>query len=383
MKIPAVRPPELPALTGIRALAALWVLLFHSRLRTMEQIPSSIREFIGLGHAAVCFFFVLSGFILAYNYFPKYTSLNITPAQIKEFWVARVARIYPLYLLGFLLAAIAHYLLGGVNFYQNASQEVTSWVLRISGLHTWWPQLYMEGPNDPSWSLSCEFFFYACFPFLAIPILKLKDKHLVTAAVLACFLSLVGPVIMVANGTNTGSDLPDLGMFLSFNPVFRIPEFILGMILGRLVLQNQLPNFFTKHGSGIFIGLSIILFVLVNSGTPTPLLRYGITTPLFALMILAMVPQSGAVANFLSSKPLIALGKASYALYILHRPIMYGVEFAALRLFGSKPIWASLFSLALIFAASFAAFHFLEEPFQKIIRTWYKSRQKLAENQNQ
>ncbi len=383
MNIPTHRPPDLPALTGIRAIAAIWVLLFHSRLRTMEQIPGAIREFIGLGHAAVCFFFVLSGFILAYNYFPKYTSLRISSDQLREFWVARVARIYPLYIVGFLLAAIAGYLLVGKPFYQNTTIETTSWILRILGLHSWWPQLFMEGPNDPSWSLSCEFFFYACFPLLAIPILKLKDKALFPASIWAVILSLVGPVIMVANGITSGSKMPDLGMFLSFNPIFRIPEFVLGMILGRIVLQNQLPSLFSKYASALFIGLSIALFILVNSGVPTPLLRYGLTTPIFALMILAMVPQTGVVAKLLSIKPMVAMGKASYALYILHRPIMFGVEAAAIRLFGSKPIWVSLISLVLIFAASIAAFHWLEEPFQKKLRTWYKLRQKPENKQIQ
>jgi peptidoglycan/LPS O-acetylase OafA/YrhL len=62
---------ELKALTGLRGVAALWVLFFHSSFRGLPHMPGFVGSLIGSGYAAVSLFFVLSGFILTYNYLPR------------------------------------------------------------------------------------------------------------------------------------------------------------------------------------------------------------------------------------------------------------------------------------------------------------------------
>ena len=96
---------ELRSLTGVRAFAALWVLCFHSGISGLPHVPSPLAALINVGYSAVSLFFVLSGFILTYNYLPRGGSPTSRQA-FGTYAVARGARIYPVYLLAMALAAI-------------------------------------------------------------------------------------------------------------------------------------------------------------------------------------------------------------------------------------------------------------------------------------
>jgi peptidoglycan/LPS O-acetylase OafA/YrhL len=92
------RSNDLPALTSLRFFAALWVVFFHLSTRVAGTLPAAARTVIGRGWMGVPFFFILSGFILAHVYGRK-LSAPATRAERGRFWWARVARVYPLYLL--------------------------------------------------------------------------------------------------------------------------------------------------------------------------------------------------------------------------------------------------------------------------------------------
>ena len=375
-----VLPKKLDSLTGIRAIAALWVLFFHSKLRDLPEIPTPIRNVIGLGHAAVCFFFVLSGFILAYAYLNRYQSITDRPKLNLQFWQARFARLYPIYLLGFILAAFTQYAIAQKPFYPgNPALEIQSWILRILGLHAWHPPRFFEGPNDPSWSLSVEFLFYALFPLVAVWILKLPEKRLKPWLLVWCLLSFVGPIILLVNGDNGLKVTTELGEFISFNPVFRVPEFVVGVLCGRMFMQNLLPAWIKKYSTMIFWGGIASLFVMVNLGISAALLRYGLTTVLFAVMICAMGYQTGSAARFLSTRPLVLIGEASYALYILHRPIMNFVKDATQRFLGTTPLWAMAAYVPLAIFISILAYKLIESPCNKLIRAWFNIRPATAQ----
>src|SRR5258705_7828485 len=96
---------ELKALTGLRAVAALWVLIFHSNFRNLPHMPGFVGSIIGSGYAAVSLFFVLSGFILTYNSLPRDRSQQ--PFKTPDrYIVARFARIYPAYIFAFVMGAL-------------------------------------------------------------------------------------------------------------------------------------------------------------------------------------------------------------------------------------------------------------------------------------
>ena len=98
------RGGALDALTGLRFLAALHVVLFHFGKTLVAATPEGVRHWVGAGYSAVGVFFVLSGFVLAWNYLDGDGRMQAGP---RAFWAARVARVYPVYALTFLLSAPA------------------------------------------------------------------------------------------------------------------------------------------------------------------------------------------------------------------------------------------------------------------------------------
>src|SRR5437762_13137509 len=89
-------------LTSLRFFAAMHVLAFHNHLDALMDLPAGIRNIIRTGYVSVSLFFVLSGFILAYTYHGVREDASL---YRRSFWVARLARLYPVYLVGLLLAA--------------------------------------------------------------------------------------------------------------------------------------------------------------------------------------------------------------------------------------------------------------------------------------
>src|SRR4051794_39466872 len=117
-------PRHLPALTGIRFLAAMHVVIFHSADWASWTVPA-LREVASSGYVAVSMFFVLSGLILAYTY----SAPSRAAVPRRPFYVARFARIYPMYALGLLLCApfvvVAHLRKGGGNIFVEGLAVVT------------------------------------------------------------------------------------------------------------------------------------------------------------------------------------------------------------------------------------------------------------------
>src|SRR5262249_39676380 len=91
--------PEIRALTGIRGFAAVWVVLFHLQWQGMYQaFPrlEAIRPLVDRGYLGVDLFFILSGFILTWNYGEALADWR--PREHVRFEIVRLARIYPVHL---------------------------------------------------------------------------------------------------------------------------------------------------------------------------------------------------------------------------------------------------------------------------------------------
>lgn len=153
--------PHLRLLTILRFGAAAWVLLFHLQTMFVVALPRPLSHFANNGAYAMSFFFLLSGAVLAYGYY----DLGTRGAAVQRFYLARLARIYPLYavvhLIGLLWLPIPL-----SDFPRWAYVNVTSFL----GVQSWFP-LANTGVNSGSWSVSCEFFFYLLFPGL-LPLIR-------------------------------------------------------------------------------------------------------------------------------------------------------------------------------------------------------------------
>lgn len=167
-------PAQFHALTGLRFVAACSVLLLHSGsgLSEASSLPSEFTAFLRHGYLGVCVFFVLSGFILTYTYASRLSS----PKSYVRYFLARFARIYPLYLLALLIA------LPLPETRLNARDAAAVLLL----VQSWGPAESSQGYAwvMQAWTLSVEFFFYLLLP-LVLPIAaQLGKRTLITAAIL-------------------------------------------------------------------------------------------------------------------------------------------------------------------------------------------------------
>lgn len=323
------------ALTSLRFFAALYVVLFH--VHHDVQVPGGpgglgelARRLLDRGYVAVSFFFVLSGFILAHSYARR------APIEARPFYVARFARIYPVYALGLLLAAplflvrIRH---GGS--YGLGSLEV---VLALTLTQAFVPSLWYA-VNIPGWSLSAESFFYALFPRLFDRLAALVRTPGHAAATLAgCWLGALLPWLVVEYGLGIPLGARDASLvanFVRYCPLFSLFEFAFGVTLGIAYAQGFLPLAWIRRLLPLWLGLLVALLSLEE--VPHMALHDGVLAPIFGCLLLAFA--DGRPSRVLDAPGLVTLGEASYALYITHQPLWVYTKVAAERSFATPNWW--------------------------------------------
>jgi peptidoglycan/LPS O-acetylase OafA/YrhL len=311
--------PRLPALTTIRFFAALQVVLFHMRVTGMlAGGPWWYQNFASIGYVGVNCFFVLSGFILVYTY------AGAIP-KARRFWQARFARIYPAY--AFSLAVSAPFFFYAVRhldlpmFVWSKEHLIAASILTVSLLQSWIPQAALTW-NSVCWSLSVEAFFYLMFPLLLVWTKGLTSRRLLAGVVVWSVVSLtfsVWYIVVHPDGIDKISS-PEITLFwknlLSFNPLVRIPEFLVGLFAGRLFLLRKTDAKFATPLTLCGAVIVATLTALVGK-IPNALISAGFLSPAFAAIIygLALQPRW---SWFLGSRWLVLLGEASYSLYLLH-----------------------------------------------------------------
>lgn len=361
----------LPALTGLRFIAAFHVLLFHQALVYMPRGSLGLRSIIASGYVGVSLFFTLSGFILAYNYLEVAARGAL---DRRSFWTARFARVYPVYALGLLLALPSFLAL------MAKTGPLSSQLHRIVGIsaagitltQSWAPSAVCVW-NCPGWSLSVEAFFYLLFPFAAVSVARVPGRLLLPACVGLWLLSLAGAglYMLISPDGLGGASAQDKSYWLDvvrFNPLIRLPEFLVGMLLGRYYLETRREV--RSRFLLLVAGLVIIGVLAASSYVPYILLHNGLLAPCFALVIYSLAHGQGIIARILSSPVATILGESSYALYILHMPIWWwmrvlgkalGVEWLA-----SPWYFAAYLCVAVI--ASILVLRLVEEPTRMFIR---------------
>lgn len=381
----AATPANLPALTSIRFFAAAVVVLIHYCQRLGEPssigFPSAaIQTLVSVGYLGLPLFFVLSGFVLAWNYATPEGDLKCSRS---DFWVARVARVYPAYLLSLLVSLpvfIAAVMAGQsppaapplTNPAIVAATVVTTPLL----IQSWFGLI---GWNSVGWSLSGEAFFYALFPLLLPRIGKLTPKGLYRAAGLACGLSMVPALFCVATSSAPVAPAPwyPIHMRTMFegvlyaSPLSRLPEFFVGIVLGRLAWLHRESNGarLPAWSDAVILPMAVPLF-LATAWLPGPIFS-RLHVPYIGLLVYSLAEQRGPVARLLSRPSLVYLGELSYATYLLHEPIIQtfaaGVERAGLApwLLGWLG-FAIVWTVALIAAA--LSYRFVEMPGRRWVR---------------
>lgn len=358
---------DLPNLTGIRFLAAFWVLGFHAM--PLAGLPRPVVAFWSAGFSGVSLFFVLSGFILAHVYGEAAT--GEAPFPTRPFLLARLARVYPAYLAALLFAlpgfvrallveprAPSGATLGGVCL--ASLMMIQAW---IPGWGCWW--------NCPGWSLSVEAFFYLAFPFLATRLLRASPGVLVAVAIgasCAAFAVAVG----LADGSRSATTLSGSWTarlwLTAWTPLVRLPEFAVGICAARVLRTSDGRPRIGAIGGWTAAGVVFLVAALSPSRLQGLLLWPGLTLP-FAFMIAALSSPDG--RGLLASPIFQRLGNASYSLYLIHA-VGHGYFLAAVNRIvgrGYDTSWPTfLVYLPLVVGASLVMHDYIEKPARAWIR---------------
>jgi len=365
---------QLRSLTGLRFVAALQVLIFHCVPWASWGLPRLVRNLAGSGYVAVSLFFILSGFILTYAHCGE----GARPLDRNRFYVSRFARVYPPYV--FALALIAPFFVvhtirirGVVEFFREAIS-----VLML--VQAWFPSVAMAW-NPPGWSLSAEAFFYILFPFVA-PALVASRRSTAFAVGIGCYvLSLAIPLAYVRLAPDGPVVLSHESMawwlsVVRYNPAIRFPEFVIGIVFARFYLEAR-TNRLYRAGAALCSLLSacVILATLAQAeAIPYVVLHNGLLAPVFGVLIVSLAAGRGRISAFLATRPLVALGDASYSLYVLQVPLLIlwsqvVARVAHGRFLASGACTAALLAFAVV--ASLLCHRYVELPLRDLtLRRW-------------
>jgi peptidoglycan/LPS O-acetylase OafA/YrhL len=303
------RKPQLPALTGVRTLLAVNIMLFHFTPPHMTYLYPLINN----SYVFVGFFFLLSGYVLAYNYADRPNLVK------KDFWRARFARLYPIYLLSLVLF---FGMLGAEWHARSHGQFFEGVVLTPLLLQGWSPALATFW-NTVAWTLSCEAAFYFAFPWL-IQMRWPKSPGRLIALLLGIWCvglvphmlylhfnpdHLPGPADRYSSGTWI--------RMLKYTPLSYACTFLAGITLAKLQASMTLAARHRAWIAGASLAAIGLFFAKAIDHVPYILMHGGFLVPLFSALVVGLSGRNIFAAAF-AWKPIELLGQASYALFLLH-----------------------------------------------------------------
>ncbi|MET0425594.1 MAG: acyltransferase [Actinoplanes sp.] len=315
-------PLRLPALTGLRFVLSLAVLLGHATyvLTVFDGPPQLIHGLTELlATAAVSGFFVLSGFILTWTHRPG--------DRPRRFWRRRFWKIFPNHAIAWLACVLFFVVAAGApSALELPGHRAGGGILGFFLLQSWIPDVTIfTGFNTPAWSISTEAFFYALFPLLIVGALRIAPGRLrgVFAAVGLTVLAL--PLVaMAVDGPPPPASFDWLRMneysfwFVYVFPPVRVLEFVLGIVAARLMMT----------GGELRVPLrwawTLLALALLVTPVLPPQYTFGAVCAIpFALVITGLADRDRRGRPGTLTRPaMVLLGEASYALYISHFPIL-------------------------------------------------------------
>jgi peptidoglycan/LPS O-acetylase OafA/YrhL len=313
---------DMPALTALRAVAALLVFVYHFAPKDLPYLPGVV---VGQGHVGVTVFFVLSGFLITVRYYPQFAGGR---RAWSDYFVRRAARILPLY---YVVLALTHLLSSGSVPFDAA--HLPEWTLTQALFGA-----SLESITVPtSWSLTVEECFYASAPLVFIGVAALRRRLGAVAGTLlglgaaSAILYLAGSLILHWSGA-LGPGAPvflyDEPLLRHFTVFGRFPDFAAGAAAGFLFLSGRVEDAWRRKRGALLstllaMGGAVLLVagqagMVRDTGDAPAEWRWNlVVVAASAVIVIALTCREAPLSRLLSPRPAVYLGRISYALYLI------------------------------------------------------------------
>ena len=295
---------EIRALTALRGIAAMAVVLQHYSATAAVWSGKNIPSLAPHGYMAVDFFFVLSGFIMAYTYAAPFAARGM--AAYPDFILRRIARVWPLQVATVLiLVAVGFAYRAGTGEWTlfRSDAIVFDALANIFMLQGWGIGANLNGPSG---TVSQELGAYVAFPLLLWLAMHRRPAVAALAGAVAV-AALVGEAVQVPR---LGLHSRELGVMI----VRCFAEFTLGLLAYRLYRAGALRWI---GGDAATAGFSAAAAAALLAGYDLP------AALLFVPIVLAFAYNAGWPARWAATPVPYFLGVISYSLYLIHSPIRF------------------------------------------------------------
>jgi peptidoglycan/LPS O-acetylase OafA/YrhL len=365
---------ELRGLTGLRIVASAWVVLFHfhfTPLPGVAEVVAVLGPLITAGALGVDLFFVLSGFVIAYTYLDELGPRLRAGATVRFVW-ARACRMWPLYALVLHLFGIwlvARLVLGGDGdiAFQTVQPVVGpgEWLEQLLMVHMWTSE-YLDGASwvGSTWSISAEWLAYLLFPVAALGFHRMRNLPVpvLAAATLLLMAPPAGAYVLLGTPYYPWSWLTRI-----------LCGFGAGVLAYLTVRRLRATDRTRRAASALAFALPVAIAAGLLLGDRLAPGRGGAVVALFPLLVAVVALADRGPAMLLSTRWAVHGGHLSYALYLVHIP-MLEVYWLALRRFGwLAPDTALAHVVGLLVVAATVpvaalAFRWVEEPARRRMR---------------
>jgi peptidoglycan/LPS O-acetylase OafA/YrhL len=360
---------EIRSLTGIRGVAATWVVLYH--VHETDDLHGVVKTLLTHGYLAVDLFFLLSGFVMAFSY-GRLATAGWNLESYKTFLWLRFGRVYPLYFL--VTCAVALMIVVGWSKALPVQNLGAAFLANVALVQVWFS---IRSIGGPAWSISTEFTAYLLFPLLAACTLTTRRTAMLLAVPFVCVVAIYF-LQFVPTPPNNAYRMGPLDVFWGGEAVLRcLSEFTIGLVTYRLTQFGRVKRWAGK-----------------------PLVAYAVTAVLLTLLctpdmdVLAVIAMSSLLlvlalgddrlSRLMGSRIVFFFGEISYSMYLLH------TQFLRLRRIGETrwlvsnvgAVGADVVALTVLYASlvlcSWLTYRMVERPCREWLRQVGNSREKLA-----
>jgi len=366
--------PQLTAINGMRFVAVFHIFLYHldgSAYLGIDTMPHWLDNLFEHGYVSTSFFFLLSGFILAYLYWKPDGELAISRTR---FWWQRFSRVYPVHLIALLVTMVIEISLWRAGHdAPPLPTAVASAVATMTLTQAWFAPLVPLW-SWPTWALSALVFLYLIMPWLMRLLAKLSRAQGIAWLVAMPLISLLPTLVYLCVYPDGAPHSRNRQILLGSTPLFWVAHFVAGMLMSRIFAISRFERGWRERprlwlSAGDF-ALAALITLCLTDPPSLPwrfILRHGALMPLHLIVLHDLALGRGFASRLLASAPLRFLGQTSFSIFIWQNVILAlgGLLLPVLAI--SRGMSFALAVVALLLIAILSTY-FLEKPIARWLR---------------